>query len=93
MLLKILRVHGHSMQPKIKDGQKVLISNIPYMFSAPKKDDVVVFKLKNKAFLKRIVKVKDEKYFLEGDNKIDSLDSKKLGAFGRKTIIAKALWY
>ena len=81
------------MQPKIREGQKVLASSIPYLFSSPRKNDVVVLKLDHKVFIKRIIKVKDKKYFLQGDNKNDSLDSRKLGAFDREKIIAKALWY
>ncbi len=93
MLLKILRVIGHSMQPTIIDGRIVLASNIPYLFSSPKVDDIVAFKLKDKVFVKRIKKIENNKYMFRGDNKKDSLDSRRFGAFGREDILAKVIWF
>ncbi len=89
MLLSFLRIHGHSMEPAIKDGQKVLATSVPYFFSNPKPEDIVAFILNNKIFVKRIKTVKDDKYFLEGDNKLDSLDSRKFGSIERRNILAK----
>lgn len=89
MLLKILKVHGHSMQPAIKNGQKVLISSVPYFFTEPKINDIVAFRIDNKIFIKRIVSIKDEKYFLRGDNIVDSFDSRKFGRIKKKDIQGK----
>lgn len=93
MLLKILVVHGHSMQPLIIDNEKVLTSSIPYFFSKPKENDIVAFNYKNKIFIKKIKDIKDGKYFLEGENKDDSLDSKKIGWIERKNILGKIIWF
>lgn len=91
MLLKILKIHGHSMQPVIADGKKVLVTSIFYLFSNPKKDDIVAFKFDNKIFVKRIGYVSENKYFLQGDNKKDSLDSGKIGLIERRNILGKVL--
>lgn len=92
MLLTLLRIHGHSMQPTIVDGQKVLASSIPYLFSKPKRDDIVAFEFENKIFVKRIHSILEDKYSLVGDNKYDSLDSKKIGAISRQNILGKIVW-
>ncbi len=81
------------MQPSIIDNQKVLVSSIPYLFFSPKKDDIVAFKNKDKIFIKRISKIKEDKYSLAGDNKDDSLDSRKFGEIPRDKILAKIIWY
>lgn len=87
------------MEPFLKNGQTVLASSIPFLFSKLKSGDIVVFKYKNKVFIKRIAKVKPTftkvsvgKYFLEGDNRKDSLDSKKIGWIDRKDIIGKVVY-
>lgn len=90
MLLKILQVKGHSMQPTILNTRKVIV--IPYFFTKPKKNDIVAFRFKKEIFIKRIREIKGNKYFLEGDNKKDSLDSKKIGLIEKKEIIGKVIW-
>ena len=92
MLLSLLRIHGHSMQPAISHGQKVLVSSLPYIFSKPKVNDIVALKFDNKIFVKRIHSVSEDKYYLLGDNKEDSLDSRNLGPIDRKNILAKVVW-
>lgn len=83
------------MIPIIQDGQNVLVSNIPYLFSKPKIGDIVAFRPVNEIFIKRIAKINQsaegEKYFVKGDNKMDSLDSRKLGWIEKKEIIGKVI--
>lgn len=75
-------------------GQSVLVSSIPYLFSKPKINDIVAFKEKNtgKIFIKRIAKIDNQKYFVKGDNKRDSLDSRELGWIKIKEIIGKVIY-
>ena len=79
------------MSPNYSEDESVLVSSIPFMFAKPKKGDVVVFEKFNRIYLKRIGKIKDEKYFLSGDNKKDSQDSKRFGLVSRKQIKGKVL--
>lgn len=82
-------------------GQSVLVSNIPYLFSKPKNGDIVVFKKepafakassgKEKIFIKRIARIAGQKYFITGDNKNDSLDSRGLGWIRRQDILGKVI--
>ncbi len=79
------------MEPTIKNGETVLASSIPFLFSNPKVGDVVVFKKNEKVFIKRITKIDGEKYFVGGDNKKDSLDSRKIGLVERSGIAGKVI--
>ncbi len=67
MLLSLLRIHGHSMQPTIYNGQKVLISSLPFLFSKPKINDIVAFKLDSKIFVKRIRSVSESANVVAND--------------------------
>ena len=87
------RVVGHSMEPQIKSGEVVLVSSIPYLFKIPKISDIVAFKDNTDIILiKRIVKIQDGKYFMQGDNKQDSLDSRKLGLISKDQIIGEIIY-
>lgn len=81
------------MQPLIFDNKKVLVSSIPYLFSKPKINNIVAFNYKDKIFIKKIRNIKDGNYFLEGENKNDSFDSKKIGWVERKNILGKIIWF
>lgn len=79
------------MEPAILQGQTVLVSSIPYLFSKPKSGDIVAFKREEKIFIKRIARIEGQKYFITGDNKNDSMDSRKFGWISRKAIIGKII--
>ena len=87
-------VFGHSMEPLFPQGSIILVSSIPYFFSSPKVRDVIVYKEKRSDtyFVKRITSVEKGTYFVEGDNKKDSLDSRKLGRIKKKDIIGKVVF-
>ena len=79
------------MSPTYKEDDNVLVSSIPLLFSKPKEGDVVVFEKYNRMYLKRVEKVIDNKYFLEGDNKKDSMDSRAFGSVFEKQIKGKVI--
>lgn len=93
LLLSRFIISGHSMEPNILQGQTVLASSIPYLFSKPKINDIVALRERKsgKVFIKRIVKVDGEKYFVSGDNKKDSMDSKDFGWIERKEIVGRVI--
>lgn len=92
MLLSILRVSGHSMEPVIKNGSAVFISSVPFILRNPKLDDIVAFKFEDKIFIKRISRLNGNKYLLLGDNKSDSLDSREIGWIKKKDILGKVIF-
>ena len=80
------------MTPRIKNGETVLVSSIFYWFKNTQIDDIVAVVNEGKVFIKRITMTSDGKYFLEGDNKEDSLDSRKFGFITKEKIIGKVIY-
>lgn len=91
LLLSRFKISGHSMKPTFSEDDSVLVSSIPLLFGKPKKGDVVVFEKYNRLYIKRIKKIEDEKYFLVGDNKKDSQDSRRFGFVNRNQIKGKII--
>lgn len=91
MLLSRFKISGHSMDPTYSEGDNVLVSSLPLIFARPKKRDVVVFEKFNRFYIKRIDKIEKGKYFLVGDNKKDSFDSRRFGSVKRDQIKAKVI--
>lgn len=81
------------MQPTFFPGDTLLVSSIPYLFSAPKVNDIIGFKDNTtlKIFIKRIKKRDHNTYFVCGDNKHDTMDSKKMGWIEKKQIVGKVI--
>lgn len=89
MILTLLKIQGHSMEPAIKQGNIVLVSSLPFLFSEPKVGDVVTFRKDELIFIKRIVKIKNNQYFLKGDNSKDSL---RVSWISKKDLVGKLLF-
>ena len=82
-------VRGHSMQPSIKDGSRVVAFVWAYLFSRPKVGDIVVFRGNdNKEYVKRVVVANKNEFVVEGDNKEDS---KKLLPISKDMILGKVV--
>lgn len=92
LFLSKFRIEGHSMEPVLKNDEKVLASYIPYLFKNPAINDIIVFKISGNFFIKRIKEKNGNTFFVEGDNKKDSLDSKKFGKILQDQIVAKIVY-
>ena len=79
------------MEPTLSEGDVVLISSLPYIFKNPKVGDVIILK-RQKYIIKRIIKEDRGKFFVEGDNKKESTDSKNFGWISRKEILGKVIF-
>tara|TARA_B100001057_G_scaffold837_1_gene785 strand:+ start:1454 stop:1702 length:249 start_codon:yes stop_codon:yes gene_type:complete len=78
------------MSPLLSDGDEVLFD--PYINQTLNIGDILLFNhpyKRNDKLVKRITKIKgDSLYFLEGDNPVNSSDSKTFGYVNEKSIIA-----
>lgn len=86
--LKRFTVSGNSMLPTLKPGQDVLVS---CWFNKYRIGDIVVIRHESKEVVKRISKIDDRRIFVEGDNKIESTDSRKFGWIDKKDISGKLI--
>lgn len=82
------------MYPTYQDGDILLINRLAYLFSKPRVGDVIAAKdpRDKKILIKRIEKVNANKYFVVGDNKRHSTDSREFGMIERKDIIGKVMY-
>jgi nickel-type superoxide dismutase maturation protease len=92
LLLAKFKVIGHSMEPTIKNGETVLVTSLFYWFKNPEIDDIVAFREAGKVLIKRVTDVSKEKYCLAGDNRQDSLDSRKFGLISKQKILGKVFY-
>jgi len=83
------------MLPTLRNGETVLINRLIYIFTKPNIGDIVAVKDPGdrKILIKRIVKISSRKYFVEGDNKEHSTDSRRFGMLSRKDIIGKMIYH
>lgn len=88
MLLSLIKVQGHSMEPFLKEGSFFIGSNLPYLFSKPKTGDVVLFKIESKLIVKKVYKIDENKIYVEGINKNDS---KYFAPLERSKILGKLI--
>lgn len=82
------------MRPFFNPGDKLVINRWAYLFSPPKKGDIIAFQLQNKSstiLLKKVGKVSKNKLFVVGLNPADSLDSRKLGLISKDQVLGKVL--
>lgn len=91
LLLSKFRIYGHSMAPVLNENDLVLISYIPFLFKKPKVNDVVAISYNGKILIKRIKEKREKKYFVNGDNMTDSLDSRNFGFISSKQILGKLI--
>lgn len=71
-----VKVHNHSMEHTLEDGDSVLIDKISYRFRDPERFDIIVFKQKGtgEELIKRIiglpyetVQIIDGKFYIDGE--------------------------
>ncbi|HVA96847.1 MAG TPA: nickel-type superoxide dismutase maturation protease [Candidatus Acidoferrales bacterium] len=85
------KISGDSMSPTLHNGQIVLVNRFIYLFAAPKKNDIIAVRdpRDGKVLIKRIKKIEDKRYFVLGDNKKASTDSRVFGMIERQDIVGK----
>ena len=88
-MISFFVVRGHSMEPSAREGDFVFVWKLVF---SPKKEDVVVFcsPISNELFLKRVAKIQQDSCWLQGDNALDSQDSRQFGWVPKEAILGKA---
>ena len=81
------------MSPTLAPGQMILVNRLSYLFAKPQKGDIIAVTdpRDKKILIKRITQVKLDKYFVEGDNKKHSTDSRVFGMIGKQDIVGKVI--
>src|SRR3989338_9164166 len=93
-------VEGDSMVPNFHNGEYLIVDEISYRFSGPQRGQVVIFHPPNNPkeyYIKRIiglpgetVELKDDQYYVLGDNRYNSKDSRVFGPITLEEIRGKA---
>ncbi len=86
----MVKVEGQSMYPFLKSGDKILA--VKDWLIGLKIGDIVVAKVNDKVIIKRVTKIINNRYFLVGDNKNKSTDSRTFGLVNKKNILAKIIY-
>ncbi len=89
MLLSLIKVQGHSMEPYLKGGSFFIATNLIYKLRKPKNGDIILFKYNSKIVVKKIYKIEERKYYIEGINKNDTKDFHPIT---RSSILGKLLF-
>jgi len=87
-LFLVRRVLGDSMVPTLVPGMVVLGIRTKKV----RPGDVVVFWHEGRDKIKRVKDVQYNKVFLEGDNPMQSTDSRDFGWLELETILARVVW-
>ena len=88
------KIFGHSMYPTFCEGDIVLINKLSFVFQKPRLKDIVAVKdpRDGKILIKRIARIQDNQYFVEGDNKLHSTDSREFGMLKKRDIVGKVIF-
>lgn len=102
-----VRVSGISMIPTLQDEQIIFVNKMAYWKNAPQNGDIVIVRepIDNIQVVKRIVGtpgtaitiedktfiLKEDEYYIEGDNRDNSIDSRAYGPIRSERIIGKVI--
>jgi nickel-type superoxide dismutase maturation protease len=85
------KISGASMEPTIAAGETVLVNRLSYLFATPQRNAIIALRdpRDGKILIKRITKKNGTSYFVQGDNKFASTDSRVFGWIEKRDIIGK----
>ncbi len=81
------------MEPTLKEGETVLVNRLVYIIREPKIKEVVAVRdpRDKKVLIKRVARKENGLYFVLGDNKESSTDSREFGMIKKKEIVGKVM--
>ena len=90
-------INGASMEPNFHNGEYILTKKIEYKLKNPKRGDVIIFKsprtyISGGSYLREgdEIIVPEGQYFVSGDNRGHSSDSREFGPIPKEDFIGKA---
>lgn len=86
---KLRRISGSSMLPTFRHGQVVVFGKSR---GTLKPGDVVMVCINNREIVKRIVRTKDRRMYVLGDNPLHSTDSRSFGWVDAKQVSGVLRW-
>ena len=94
-MLRLLKVTGNSLYPGYQEGDFVIVSKIPFIFSSPKPGDVVAFHHPGYGTLIKQVEGVDPAH---GELTVigtqpDSVDSRLFGPISNNALVGKVIWH
>lgn len=94
-MLRLLKVNGQSLSPRFQQGDFVIISKIPFLFTPPRPGDVVAFLQPGYGILIKLIDSVDESNgdLLVTGTQPDSVDSRIFGPVRRSDIMGKVIWH
>jgi len=93
VILRLLRVAGSSLEPRLHDGDFVVASGLPYLLRPPAPGDLVVLRHPvHGTLVKRVERVAadGDELFVVGDAP-DSVDSRRFGPVPRRWVAGKVV--
>lgn len=102
-VVDIIVVQGSSMEPTLYEGQIHILLKCEYWQKKPQNGDVVVVQHGTEKYIKRIVACPGEippgedeilpegRYYIMGDNRPVSIDSRSFGAVSEELILGRVL--
>lgn len=84
---KCVYVTGRSMEPTLVEGDYLSCNTSRKAIRNIKVGDIIVFKRPDRFVIKRVTKLFEKAYFVIGDNKAHSTDSRVYGAISQKDVI------
>jgi len=93
LIIAPYRITGDSMEPTLSSGQFVLVEKVSLRFRDPQVSEVIVFKAPvGGELIKRVIRKVDQNgYWVEGDNKLRSTDSREFGPITKQAIVGRVL--
>ncbi len=81
------------MSPTLEHNEVFLVNKLAFLFRDPQVTDIVAVKdpRDQKILIKRITKIISGRYFVMGDNKLHSTDSRKFGMLEKSAIVGKVM--
>jgi phage repressor protein C with HTH and peptisase S24 domain len=94
-MFRFLRVTGDSLLPVYQDGDFVLVSKIPYLFSTSKQGDIIAFRhAAYGTMIKQVQAVSSDKdeIHVTGTQE-NSIDSRQFGPITKEAVLGKVIWH